>query len=53
MANLRRKKPQQTESLFAENHESFFNSIGQTETMRDVRIASASPRILLQNSVGF
>jgi hypothetical protein len=28
MANLRRRIPQQTESLFTENHEPFFNSIG-------------------------
>jgi hypothetical protein len=27
MANLRRRIPQQTESLFTENHEPFFNSI--------------------------
>jgi hypothetical protein len=27
MANLRRRIPWQTESLFAENHEAFFNSI--------------------------
>jgi hypothetical protein len=30
MANLRRRIPQQTESLFTENHEPFFNSIGQS-----------------------
>jgi hypothetical protein len=28
MANLRRRIPRKTESLFAENHEPFFNSIG-------------------------
>jgi hypothetical protein len=32
MANLRRRIPQQTESLFTENHEPFFNSIGHKET---------------------
>jgi len=29
MANLRHRIPQQTESLFTKNHETFFNSIGQ------------------------
>jgi len=33
MANLRRRIPQQTESLFAENHEAFFNSIGQARRL--------------------
>jgi hypothetical protein len=28
MAKLRRRIPQQTESLFTENHETFFNNIG-------------------------
>jgi hypothetical protein len=28
MTNLRRRISQQTESLFAENHEAFFNAIG-------------------------
>jgi hypothetical protein len=32
MANLRRRIPQQTESLFIENHETFFNSIDPITT---------------------
>jgi hypothetical protein len=32
MANLRRRIPQQTESLFTENHEPFFNSIDPSRT---------------------
>jgi hypothetical protein len=34
---------QATESLFAENHEHFFNSIGQTWTFGDVGSMSALP----------
>src|SRR5271170_7386537 len=41
MANLRRQIPQQTESLFAENHETFFNSIGQSLHFCDVRVEPA------------
>jgi len=37
MANLRRRIPQQTESLFTENHEPFFNSIGQERRFPEVR----------------
>src|SRR5580704_2236664 len=33
MANLRRRIPQQTESLFIENHETFFNSIDPKQTL--------------------
>jgi hypothetical protein len=33
MANLRYRIPWQTESLFAENHEAFFNSIDPKETL--------------------
>jgi hypothetical protein len=39
MANLRRRIPQQTESLFTENHEPFFNSIGQIRKSPDHSIA--------------
>jgi hypothetical protein len=42
MANLRRRIPQQTESLFTENHEPFFNSIGQERRFPEVRVTSAS-----------
>jgi hypothetical protein len=34
MANLRRRIPQQTESLFTENHEPFFNSIDPSRMWR-------------------
>jgi hypothetical protein len=43
MANLRRRIPQQTESLFTENHEPFFNSIGQERRFPEVRVTSAFP----------
>jgi len=35
MANLRRRIPRQTQSLFTENHEPFFNSIGQERHISD------------------
>ena len=41
MENLRRRIPRQTESLFTENHEAFFNSIGQQRRFGDVRLRSA------------
>jgi hypothetical protein len=41
MANLRRRIPQQTESLFTENHEPFFNSIGQSRRLRHPAATSA------------
>jgi len=50
MANPRRCSLQQTESLFAENHELFFNGIGQDRTFCNVRVTSALPPIVLQNS---
>ena len=34
MENLRRRIPRQTESLFTENHEAFFNSIGHSRLGR-------------------
>jgi hypothetical protein len=40
MANLRRRILKQTESLFAGNHEHFFNSIGQTRRFDRVLITS-------------
>jgi hypothetical protein len=53
MANLRRRIPQQTESLFTENHEPFFNSIGQSRHFalqqiggRNPRMASAAARLV-------
>ena len=41
MANLRRRIPQQTESLFTENHEPFFNSIGQSRHLNSALGVSA------------
>jgi hypothetical protein len=41
MANLRRRIPQQTESLFTENHEPFFNSIGQSRHLNGALGVSA------------
>jgi hypothetical protein len=46
MANLRRRKPQETESLFVENHEPFFNTIGQGRLKSHIRDESANlPRV--------
>jgi hypothetical protein len=47
MANLRRRIPQQTESLFTENHEPFFNSIGQLQTSDSVDKGATPPRYFL------
>ena len=44
MANLRRRIPQQTESLFVENHRPFFNSIDPLRQSPDfVRCTTTSP----------
>jgi hypothetical protein len=48
MANLRRRIPWQTESLFAENHEAFFNSIGHgTNPLARERAARGTERVAL------
>src|SRR5690349_2171630 len=39
-----RRIPRQTESLFAENHEPFFNSIGHQRSSSDVRLMSVRHR---------
>jgi hypothetical protein len=45
MANLRRRIPQQTKSLFAENHEAFFNSIGHQLPRRSQSYAAETASI--------
>jgi hypothetical protein len=40
MANLRPQNSQRTESLFAKNHEPFFNGIGPNAKCRDVRFCA-------------
>jgi hypothetical protein len=50
MANLRRRIPQQTESLFTENHEPFFNSIDPSRHFDGTLGKIIHPRGILRNS---